>query len=254
MKIHDFDKNETTETFPKNKKYLDKMSTEVAVLTMILSSERVTRELIKASTYINLAVEKIYNVLKQSKKGRLIYTGSGTSGRIGVLDAVELLPTFGWPYDRINFVLAGGNASLTRSVEGAEDNFEEGFNQVVSLNCCNNDILIAISASGQSPFTLGTVEAAKQNNTYSIGIANNAKSLLGNICDLYIPILTGGELVAGSTRLNAGTAQKICLNIISTLVMSKLGKVKNGLMTNMIPSNKKLIKRKKKINEFLKSN
>lgn len=253
MKIHDFDKNETTETLPKNKKHIDKMSTEVAVLTMILGSERVTRELMNASPYINLAVENIYSILKESQNGRLIYTGSGTSGRLGALDAVELLPTFGWPRNRTNFVLAGGNESLTRSVEGAEDNFQEGFNQIISLNCDKKDILIAISASGQSQFTLGTVKAAKQTKTFSIGISNNQNSLLKEIADLYIPILTGGEIVAGSTRLNAGTAQKICLNIISTLVMAKLGNVRNGLMVNMIPSNKKLKKREKLIMEQLKN-
>jgi N-acetylmuramic acid 6-phosphate etherase len=251
MKINDLNKNETTETFPKNKKYIDKMSTEVAVISMIMSSERVTRELMKVSALINLTVEKIYNILKKSKNGRLIYSGSGTSGRIGVLDAVELLPTFGWPYNRINFILAGGNQSLTRSVEGAEDVFEDGFSQFLNLNCDKNDVLISLSASGQSQFTLGTVQAAKKTKTFSIGISNNSNSYLGEACDLYIPILTGGEIVAGSTRLNAGTAQKICLNIISTLVMAKLGNIQNGLMVNMIPSNKKLKKRKKLIKERL---
>ena len=253
MKINNLNRNETTETFPKNKKYIDKMSTEVAVIAMIMSSERVIRELMKVSNIINLAVEKICDILKQSKNGRLIYSGSGTSGRIGVLDAVELLPTFGWPYNRINFVLAGGNQSLTRSVEGAEDVFEEGFKQVVNLKCDKNDVLIALSASGQSKFTLGTVEAAKKTKTFSIGISNNYNSHIGETCDLHIPILTGGEVVAGSTRLNAGTSQKVCLNIISTLVMAKLGKVKNGLMVNMIPSNTKLKKRKKLIEEQLKN-
>jgi len=253
MRIDDLVENETTETFPKEKKYLDKMSTETAVLYMMMSSERVIRELIGASPKINLAVENVYSILKQSKNGRLIYTGSGTSGRLGALDAVELLPTFGWPRNRTKFVLAGGNESLTRSIEGAEDNFQEGFNQIISLNCDKSDVLIALSASGQSQFTLGTVKAAKQTKTFSIGISNNQNSLLREISDLYIPIVTGGEIVAGSTRLNAGTAQKICLNIISTLVMAKLGNVKNGLMVNMIPSNKKLKKRKKLIKEQLKN-
>lgn len=253
MKINNFNEIETTETFPKNKKFIDKMSTEAAVIYMIMSSERVTRELMKVSGVINLAVEKIFDILKQSKNGRLIYSGSGTSGRIGVLDAVELLPTFGWPYNRINFVLAGGNQSLTRSVEGAEDVFQEGFKKVVNLNCDKNDVLIALSASGKSKFTLGTVKAAKKTKTFSIGITNNYSSYLGEACDLHIPIITGGEVVAGSTRLNAGTSQKICLNIISTLVMAKLGNVHNGLMLNMIPSNIKLKKRKKLIEQKLKN-
>jgi N-acetylmuramic acid 6-phosphate etherase len=247
MKTNNLDICETTETFPQKNKYIDKMSTEIATLTMIMSTEKVTRELMNASTFINLAVDKIYNILRQSNTGRLIYTGSGTSGRIGVLDAVELLPTFGWPSSRVNFALAGGIKSLTQSVEGAEDVFKDGFDQIMSLNCSKHDILISLSASGQSQFTIGTVEAAKKTNTFSIGISNNYKTLLRNVCDLYIPILTGGELVAGSTRLNAGTSQKICLNIISTLVMTKLGRVKNGLMIDMIASNKKLKERQKKI-------
>jgi N-acetylmuramic acid 6-phosphate etherase len=254
MKTNSLDVYETTESFPKNKKYIDKMATEIATFTMIMNTEKVTRELMNASNFINLAVNKIYKILKSSHTGRIIYTGSGTSGRIGVLDAVELLPTFGWPSTRVNFVLAGGIASLTQSVEGAEDVFENGFDGVIKLNCNKNDVLISLSASGQSQFTLGTVKAAKITNTFSIGISNNYQSLLGDICDLYIPILTGGELVGGSTRLNAGTAQKICLNIISTLVMAKLGRVRNGLMSNMIPSNDKLKKRQKEIKKALSDN
>ena len=254
MKINDLENYESTETFPKNKKHIDKMSIDVATLAMIIKSEKVIRELLNSSSIITDAIDKIYKVLKQSKSGRLIYSGSGTSGRIGVLDAVELLPTFGWPYNRVNFLLAGGIQSLTRSVEGAEDIFEDGFNQFLNLNCGRNDVLIAISASGQSQFTLGTVKAAQKTNTLSIGISNNYNTSLKEVSDIYIPILTGGELVAGSTRLNAGTAQKICLNIISTLVMTKLERVKNGLMINMVPSNKKLIKRKNKIDQFLRKN
>jgi N-acetylmuramic acid 6-phosphate etherase len=172
---------------------------------------------------------------------------------MGVLDGVELLPTFGWPSERVAFVIAGGMKALTRSVEGAEDQFHDGFSEALKLNSNSSDVLISLSASGNSEFTLGTVSAAKQQQTFSIGISNNLKSSLKETCDLHIPILTGGELIAGSTRLNAGTSQKICLNIISSLVMSKLGRVKKGLMIDMIASNKKLKERQKKIEISLTS-
>lgn len=251
MKINNFNNFENTETLPLNNKFIDKMSTEKACVTMIMNSEKVIKGLMDANKYINIAIEKIYKILKASNSGRLIYTGSGTSGRIGVLDAVELLPTFGWPSNRIDFAIAGGINSLTKSVEGAEDILEDGFNEIMKKNCNKNDVLISLSASGQSQFTIGTVKAAQKTKTFSVGISNNTNSPLADGCDLFIPILTGAEILAGSTRLNAGTSQKICLNIISTLVMTKLGNVKNGLMVNMIPSNKKLKKRKKLINEQL---
>jgi N-acetylmuramic acid 6-phosphate etherase len=253
MKINNFNNFENTETLPKDNKYIDKMSTEKATITMIMNSEKVIRGLMNANKYINTAIDKIYKILKSSNSGRIIYAGSGTSGRIGVLDAVELLPTFGWPANRIEFAIAGGINSLTRSAEGAEDIFDDGFNEIIDKNCNKNDVLLSLSASGQSQFTLGTLKAAKKTKTFSVGISNNTNSLLANSCDLFIPILTGAEILAGSTRLNAGTSQKVCLNIISTLVMAKLGNVQNGLMVNMIPSNKKLKKRKKLIKEHLKN-
>lgn len=253
MKINNLSNFEDTETLPMDKKYIDKMSTERATITMILNSEKVIRGLIDANKYISTAINKIYKILKSSDSGRIIYTGSGTSGRIGVLDAVELLPTFGWPTNRIDFVIAGGTDSLTRSVEGAEDNFKKGFNEILNKNCSKNDVLLCLSASGQSQFTLGTVKAARKTKAFTVGISNNQNSLLAKACDLFIPILTGAEILAGSTRLNAGTSQKVCLNIISTIVMAKLGNVQNGLMVNMIPSNKKLKKRKEMINQLLKN-
>lgn len=252
MKINNFNNFENTETLPMDNKHIDKMTTEKAIVTMIINSEKVIKSLMDSNKYIGIAVDKIYKILKSSNSGRLIYAGSGTSGRIGVLDAVELLPTFGWPSNRIDFVIAGGINSLIKSVEGAEDIFEDGFNGIIEKNCNKNDVLISLSASGQSQFTVGTVKAAKKTKTFSIGISNNTNSLLADSCDLFIPILTGAEILAGSTRLNAGTSQKICLNIISTIVMAKLGNVQNGLMVNMVPSNKKLKKRKKLINNQLK--
>ena len=240
-----------TENQAPKKLWIDKMSTRDATKVMLDNQEKSILSVQKALPQINIVVDKIFNILKENKKSRLIYAGAGTSIRIAVQDAVELYPTFGWPKNRIAFMIAGGEKAIINAVEGAEDDIKEPSNIGNKINVSNNDIVIALAASGETPFTLGCVRYAKLQNALSIGISNNKKGKILNESDYGIILDTGFEVIAGSTRLKAGTAQKICLNIISTMIMTKLGFVKNGLMTHFIASNRKLKKRKRKVLELM---
>lgn len=175
--------------------------------------------------------------------GRLVYCGAGTSARIGVQDGAELLPTFSWPADKVAFVVAGGEKALLRAVENAEDSAEDGAEQIAKLGLGPDDVVLGIAASGNTPFTVAAVQTARRLGALTIGVANNAGSRL--LAESEHPILvdTGPEAVAGSTRLKAGTAQKIVLNLFSTAVMIQLGRVYAGLMVEMQPTNAKLRQR-----------
>lgn len=175
--------------------------------------------------------------------GRLVYCGAGTSARIAVQDGAELLPTFNWPADRVVFVIAGGEQALLRAVENAEDSSEDGATQIARLGVMADDVVLGVAASGNTPFTVAAVQAARARGALTIGVANNAGSRLLNASEHRILIETGPEAIAGSTRLKAGTAQKIVLNLLSTAVMVQLGHVYRGLMVDMRPTNAKLRKR-----------
>lgn len=186
---------------------------------------------------VGAAVERL------RRGGRLVYCGAGTSARIGVQDGAELLPTFNWPADKVAFVIAGGEKALLRAVENAEDSAEDGSSQITQLRVGSDDVVLGIAASGNTPFTVAAVETARRQGALTIGIANNAGSRLLSASDHAILIETGAEAVAGSTRLKAGTAQKIVLNLLSTAVMIQLGRVYRGLMVDMRPTNAKLRQR-----------
>lgn len=190
---------------------------------------------------IAAAVEAAAQRLRRG--GRLVYCGAGTSARIGVQDGAELLPTFSWPADKVAFVVAGGEKALLRAVENAEDSFEDGADQIAKLGLGPDDVVLGIAASGNTPFTVAAVQTACRLGALTIGVANNAGSRL--LAESEHPILvdTGPEAVAGSTRLKAGTAQKIVLNLFSTAVMIQLGRVYAGLMVEMQPTNAKLRQR-----------
>lgn len=183
----------------------------------------------------------------KSGVGRLVYAGAGTSARIGVQDGAELLPTFDFPADRVAFVIAGGPAALLRPVENAEDSADAGTTKTDELALGPNDCVLALAASGHTIFTRAVVEAARSAGALTIGISNNPDAPLLDESEIAITLDTGAEALAGSTRLKAATAQKICLNLISTAVMVQLGHVKNGLMVSMVPRNEKLRRRKLKI-------
>lgn len=175
--------------------------------------------------------------------GRLIYAGAGTSGRIAVQDGVELGPTFNWPGDRLVYLMAGGPEALTASVEGAEDDGDEGCRLIGANAVGPGDVAIGVAASGRTPFTVAAISAARQAGALTIGIANNASTPLLDAAEFAISLQTGGEIVAGSTRMKAGTAQKAVANMLSTAIMLRLGRVYRGLMVDMVVSNDKLLQR-----------
>jgi N-acetylmuramic acid 6-phosphate etherase len=176
-------------------------------------------------------------------RGRLVYAGAGTSGRLAVQDGAELMPTFSWPEDRLLLLMAGGRDALVKSIEGAED--EIGFaERLVRQHVIDGkDVLVAVAASGTTPFTLACLREAKRRGALTIGIANNRGTPLLEEADHPIWLDTGPEPIAGSTRMKAGTAQKIALNLLSTLLMVLLGRVYDGLMVDVQAVNQKLVRR-----------
>jgi N-acetylmuramic acid 6-phosphate etherase len=179
--------------------------------------------------------------------GRLAYAGAGTSGRLAVQDGAELMPTYSWPQERLLLLIAGGREALVQSVEGAEDESEEGIRLVRRYEMETRDVLIAVAASGTTPFTLACLREAKQRGALTIAIANNRDTPLLAEAEHPIWLDTGPEPIAGSTRMKAGTAQRIALNLLSSLVMIRLGRVYRGLMVDLKAVNKKLIRRSEKI-------
>ena len=175
--------------------------------------------------------------------GRIVYAGAGTSGRIGVQDGSELPPTFDWPADRVVFAMAGGLDALVRSAEGAEDNEAAGAQAMADAKIGANDVVIGIAASGTTPFTIGALRASSAAGAVTIAVANNPDAPLFEVARHRILADTGSEVIAGSTRMKAGTAQKIVLNLFSTAVMVKMGRVYRGLMVDMRARNAKLRRR-----------
>ncbi|MCL4765697.1 MAG: N-acetylmuramic acid 6-phosphate etherase [Hyphomicrobiaceae bacterium] len=175
--------------------------------------------------------------------GRIVYVGAGTSGRIGVQDGTELPPTYGWPADRLVFAIAGGLDALVHSVEGAEDNEAAGARAMAEAGVGADDVVIGIAASGTTPYTIGALKAAGAAGAVTIAVANNPGTPLLDAARHPILVETGEEVIAGSTRMKAGTAQKIVLNLFSTAVMVKLGRVYRGLMVHMRATNAKLRRR-----------
>jgi N-acetylmuramic acid 6-phosphate etherase len=175
--------------------------------------------------------------------GRLIYAGAGTSGRLAVQDGAELMPTFSWPLDRLVLLIAGGDKALIRAVEGAEDEAKNAQALIKGHKVGKPDVLIAVAASGTTPFTLACLRSARRAGALTIGIANNPKTPILDEADHPILLDTGPEPIAGSTRMNAGTAQRITLGLLSSLVMIRLGRVYDGMMVDVQATNKKLAKR-----------
>jgi N-acetylmuramic acid 6-phosphate etherase len=175
--------------------------------------------------------------------GRLIYAGAGTSGRIAVQDGAELTPTNGWPEDRLVFLMAGGIGALVKSVEGAEDSELAGAEAVANAAVNADDVVIGAAASGTTPFTIGVLRAAASSGAITIALACNPGAPLFDVARHRLLVETGAEVIAGSTRMKAGTAQKIVLNLFSTAVMVQLGRVHDGLMVHMRATNAKLRRR-----------
>jgi N-acetylmuramic acid 6-phosphate etherase len=193
------------------------------------------------------AVETMARAL--SSGGRVFYVGAGTSGRLASLDASEIPPTFGVPPNLIQALIAGGKRALTHAVEGAEDSSSQGAKDIISRRVTKRDVVISIAASGSTPYVLGALSAAKKVNAATIGITSNRKSPLAKAVKILIAPDTGAEALAGSTRLKAGTAQKLVLNMLSTATMVRLGRVYDNWMIGVALTNQKLRKRGQRILE-----
>ncbi len=177
------------------------------------------------------------------ERGRLIYCGAGASGRLAIQDGVELHPTFGWPVDRLVYLIAGGRPALISSIEGAEDDADAGAREAAAINPCQNDVLVAVAASGTTPYTRAVQKTVGAAGALTIALAHNCGAPLLATADHPVLLDSGPEFLAGSTRRAAGTAQKIALNLFSTRLMTELGRVYQGYMVNMVPGSEKLVAR-----------
>jgi N-acetylmuramic acid 6-phosphate etherase len=193
------------------------------------------------------AVDTITQHLRQG--GRLFYIGAGTSGRLGVLDAVECVPTFSIDPEKVQGIVAGGNIALTEAVEGAEDDYDAGRETIMEHHITAQDVVVGIAASGRTPYVIGALEAANAAGAATIAITCNEPAPMLAVADIAIPAVVGPEIIAGSTRLKAGTAQKMILNMLSTATMIRLGKVYGNLMVDVKVTNQKLATRARGIVE-----
>ena len=235
----------TTEQQNPNSVGIDTKSTEeiLAIINREDSKvhEAVRREIPAIAEVIDVVVERF----KQG--GRLLYVGAGTSGRLGVLDAAECPPTFGTPPDMVQGIIAGGREALVRSIEGAEDSESDGIEAINERRTDARDVLIGITASGHAPFVVGAMKRARELGAPVVALSCNNNSKTFQYADYRLFIDVGQEIVAGSTRMKAGTAQKLVLNMITTTAMIKLGKVFNNLMVDLMPVNNKLVARSKRL-------
>jgi N-acetylmuramic acid 6-phosphate etherase len=182
--------------------------------------------------------------------GRLIYVGAGTSGRLGVLDSVELYPTFSWPHGRAVALLAGGSDAMFVAVEGAEDDIVQGAADLRQVGVTANDVVLLIAASGGTPYVLGALRAARELGALTIGFANNVDAPVATEAEIGVTLDTGAEVISGSTRLKAGTSQKIALNTFSSALMVRLNKVYGNLMVDLKATNAKLVLRAIRLTAF----
>jgi N-acetylmuramic acid 6-phosphate etherase len=225
---------------------LDRWSSQDAIAAMIEGQFAAIGAVQGATAAIAAAVDAA-TVRLQDGRGRIVYAGAGTSGRVAVQDGVELLPTYSWPWERLAFAVAGGEIALMRAVENAEDDREAGRIFIRDHKIGPDDVVIGVAASGKTPYTLAILEAARAAGALTVAIANNPDTPMLSAAECAILLNTGSEPVCGSTRMKAGTAQKVALNMFSTALMVRLGGVYKGLMVGMQATNAKLRKRAGKI-------
>ena len=232
-----------TKTTEQASKYdhLETMSVSELLLNINQEDKTVPFAVEKALPQIEVLVNQI--VAKMKFGGRLFYIGAGTSGRLGVVDASECPPTFGVPFDLVNGIIAGGDKAIRRAVENAEDDANQAWIDLREHNINENDVVVGIAASGTTPYVIGGLKACNQNNITTGSISCNTESPLSKTAKFPIDVVVGPEFVTGSSRMKAGTAQKLVLNMISTASMIQLGKVKGNKMVDMQLSNRKLVDR-----------
>lgn len=217
---------------------IDRLTGEDLARTLHAENEVVAGAVGEVLPQIGEAIERIADRLRAG--GRLFYIGAGTSGRLGVLDASECPPTFGIPEEMVQGVIAGGEEAIRRSIEGAEDDREAGAADLRRRGLSGKDVVVAIAASGRTPYAIGALEEAKRAGAYAIAVVNARPAGMEAFADLTIAAVTGPEPLTGSTRLKAGTAQKMILNLLSTGAMVRLGKTYSNLMVDVQARNEKL--------------
>lgn len=221
------------------RKDLDLMSTKKLVDLFLNEEQRTISALRKGKTSITKAINQI--IKRIQKGGRVVYIGSGTSGRLGVLDAVECKPTFST--NLFLGIIAGGRSAIFKAKEGVEDNKKAAIRDLKKISLGKDDVIVGISASGTTPYTCSAVSYAKKCRALTVGVTSNPNSLLSKLSHYNISPLIGDEIIQGSSRLKSGAAQKIILNMISSISMVKSGRVYKNLMINVEPNNKKLVER-----------
>lgn len=224
---------------------LDEMSIEEIAQLMNKEDQGVPAAIEKVLPDLTPLIEAVVEAFKND--GRLIYIGAGTSGRLGILDAVECVPTFGTPPEQVVGVIAGGETAIKDAVEGAEDSKEFAVEDLKNLNLTDKDVVVGIAASGRTPYVIGGLEYANEIGAKTGSISNNQNTKVSALADYPIEVISGPEVLTGSTRLKAGTAQKLVLNMISTISLVKVGKVYENLMVDVMATNEKLVDRAKRI-------
>ncbi|EHN58249.1 MAG: N-acetylmuramic acid 6-phosphate etherase [Oenococcus sp.] len=230
-----------TESRNPNSMHIDRMPTIDLVKTINAEDAKIAKAVAKQSQQLAQAIDAASSRFNQG--GRLIYCGAGTSGRLGVLDAVELLPTYGLDPKRAIALMAGGQSAMYRAVEGAEDSADLADKDLAALQLSEKDTIISLAASGRTPYAIAAVRFAKQAGALTVAVTCVADSQLSQYADITIAAVTGPEVVTGSTRMKAGTAEKMILNTLSTGIMIKAGKVYENLMIDLLATNAKLVER-----------
>lgn len=243
--IDDYFERATTESRNVRSENIDKLPIIEILRTINEEDKGVPFAIEKTLPAIAALIEDIVHAFNRG--GRLVYIGAGTSGRLGVLDASECPPTFGVPSEMVIGIIAGGDAALRNSIEGAEDQPEEGAKALRNINFCSSDVLVGITASGSASYVLGAMQYAKQQGATVGAISCNRESKTFALAHHRILIEVGPEVITGSTRMKAGTAQKLVLNMISTTSMIRIGKVYGNLMVDLTPVNRKLVDRSKRL-------
>jgi len=217
----------------------------------LLESEELVRKIQGEDFLVASAVEKVIPQIAEAvnlitnrlrANGRMLYFGAGTSGRLGVLDATECSPTFGVDFEQVQAFIAGGSEAMFKAFENTEDSIDSGIDDAKRAKISNKDVVVGITASGRTPYVVGALMHARETGAATIGIINNTDGLQG-LCDITIAAITGPEALTGSTRMKAGSAQKMILNLLSTCTMVRLGKVYENLMVDLKPTNEKLRER-----------
>ena len=234
------DYKKITET-PSNHDNLELMDTHTILQKMNEEDKLVALAVEKTLPQVTKLVDALTE--RFHKGGRLFYIGAGTSGRLGILDASEIPPTFGIPYERVIGLIAGGDTAIRKAVENAEDDLKQAWLDLKTHDINENDVVVGIAASGSTPYVIGGLKDANRNGILTAAVTNNPGAPIAQIAAIPIEINVGPEFLTGSTRMKSGTSQKMVLNMISTALMIKIGRVKGNKMVNMQLSNDKLVDR-----------